>query len=259
MIEEQTLATARIEKLYEQLRKKDIVSDETSDVIKQSAAIEAVIRNAETQAQDPEHEFSKNKAARIMGQASFLRLCLDGSEQDIEEFIAERGWRQATGIDELALRALAFCLPSFASGEVRLQLGSIDLQPEDYSDLGGAIDSAAVLPGYKGQLLLLLGKVEAPSGTDQRTVDVARQQAAARLRHDIKHFTQDESTDVRVRIGIDYLSELLGRRLDEVMTIDALALKESFISDNYDQEMERNRRTLETVIAHAISELYPHR
>jgi hypothetical protein len=254
---EKILATMRIGKLYEQLRKKDIVSDETFDVLKQSAAIEAIIRNAETQAQDPEEDFSKNKVSRIIGQAAFLRVYLDGSEEDINKFIAEKGWKQGAGIDELALRALAFCLPSSRSGEVRVQLGSIDLQPEDYLDLGDTIDSTTALPSYKGQLLLLLGRVKAPPGTDQKTVDVARQQAAARLRHDIGRYPQDESTDVRVKVGIDYLSELLGDRLDEVITIDALALKESFLSDDYDQEMERNRRTLETAIAYAIRELYP--
>lgn len=259
MTHEQILATERIGRLYEALRKKNIVSDETVDVAKQNTAIEVVIRNAETQAQDPEQDITKNKAARVIGQTSFLRVYLDGSEQDIATFISERGWKQDADIDGLALRALAFCLPSFASGEVRLQLGSLDLQPNEYVDLGQTIRSTAVNDSYRGQLLLLLGKVDAPPGTDDRVIATARQQAAARLRHDIGHYEQDESSDVYVRIGIEYLSELLGNNLKDVMSIDTLAMKESFTSDNYDQEMERNRQKLETVIAHAISKLYARR
>jgi len=275
MTERQPTHVERTAFMFNFLASKGLISDDLAqedDIDHQRMIIEDVLQKYEDLSSEyfagPDRG-SQHK--RNLGQIGFLRLALEAEDDTaLYEYFAAKGWKQDQSVNLLVERSLKSYYQFITNAKSKL-VGGEDDPTVDESDsepsqtledtIWDKVDSHTILPAYAGQLLLLLGKLQAPEGTPTPHIDSAKQQAAAHLRHRLNEVEKKSKKkgfskpDQATQKGMDYLWGLVGLSFNDIKSIDEL-IESGFVHFDSGIGAEDKKRIVEHYIACAIEVIH---
>ncbi len=195
--------------------------------------------------------------------AEFLSLYVEGAtEQETANFFAERHISRASRPESYALRCIEGFVKMRRTVEEAASYIAKDELPPEFQSLDGLVRELFTQGRLDAptaqQMLLFLGFANAGAGVKQEVVDIAKQQAAAKLRSRLTTIaTKALIRDPHLRSGAAYLGELVGVTMKDAKRMSTIALEE--YGKRRFKSLTEAEQYVESHLAFVISHLYPPR
>lgn len=264
----------RIVQTYQDFKELGVIEDEEDSTLEPEAAHSTLVQVVADYEKDIAVAYEKNKSQQTthLTKAAQLGLMIEGgTDEQIREFVIENGLSMRQSVEqrrEEAIKAIKTVREKAEKArKIAVRESELSINDEDHRSLDDTLvhilNRGAINPTDQGSMRLLFGYV---SISDPRvTPDLVtrlKSNAAGILRQKLVNTKENLADSPRAKEGEGILYRMVTSSRMGYPTIQSIAEtiaydKESHTKAVYTDDVEQNKRMIETYVSSALDIMYP--